>query len=93
MTESTGKRITSSPFALLREWPLLVLSDKAKFALKVALSLTLAYMVPMAMGWSQPSTAATTVMLIAATGGVRDSLMKAPCVSPAPWPEPPSASP
>jgi uncharacterized membrane protein YccC len=66
----------SCSVALLREWPLLQLSDKTKFACKVALSLTLAYMVPMALGWSQPSTAATTVMLIAATGGVRDSLMK-----------------
>ncbi|RLA44407.1 MAG: hypothetical protein DRQ97_11420 [Gammaproteobacteria bacterium] len=40
------------------------------------MSLTLAYLIPMAMGWSQPSTAATTVMLIAATGMVSDSLQK-----------------
>jgi uncharacterized membrane protein YccC len=52
------------------------LSDKAKFAIKVSLSLTLAYIIPMAFGWSQPSTAAMTVMLIVATGGMRESLMK-----------------
>ncbi|CAH0992617.1 hypothetical protein SIN8267_02750 [Sinobacterium norvegicum] len=52
------------------------LSAKAKFAIKVSLSLTLAYIIPMAFGWSQPSTAAITVMLIVATGGMRESLMK-----------------
>jgi len=49
---------------------------KAKFAIKTALSLTLAYMLPMALGWPQPQTAATTVMLIAATGMVSESLQK-----------------
>ncbi|RLA57330.1 MAG: hypothetical protein DRR04_13005, partial [Gammaproteobacteria bacterium] len=49
---------------------------KFRYATKTALSLTLAYLIPMAMGWSQPSTAATTVMLIAATGMVSDSLQK-----------------
>jgi hypothetical protein len=49
---------------------------KTKFAIKTALSLTLAYMLPMAMGWPQPQTAAITVMLIAATGLVSDSLQK-----------------
>ncbi|ROS00140.1 putative membrane protein YccC [Sinobacterium caligoides] len=52
------------------------LSPKAKFAIKVSLSLTLAYIIPMAFGWSQPSTAAMTVMLIVATGGMRESLLK-----------------
>ncbi len=52
------------------------LSDKLKHAIKVGLSITLAYMIPMGMGWSQPSTAAITVMLIAATGTVSESLMK-----------------
>ena len=50
--------------------------EKTKFAIKTALSLTLAYMLPMAMGWPQPQTAAITVMLIAATGLVSDSLQK-----------------
>ena len=50
--------------------------DKTKFAIKTALSLTLAYMLPMAFGWPQPQTAATTVMLIAATGMVSESLQK-----------------
>jgi len=50
--------------------------QKLKFSLKVSLSLMLAYMIPMAMGWNQPNTAAMTVMLIASAGGVSDSLTK-----------------
>jgi uncharacterized membrane protein YgaE (UPF0421/DUF939 family) len=49
---------------------------RLKYAIKTALSLTLAYLIPMSMGWSQPQTAAITVMLIAATGLVSDSLQK-----------------
>ena len=49
---------------------------KFRYATKTALSLTLAYLVPMAMGWPQPQTAAVTVMLIAATGLVSESLQK-----------------
>lgn len=49
---------------------------KFRFATKTALSLTLAYIIPMAIGWPQPQTAATTVMLIAATGMVSESLQK-----------------
>ena len=52
------------------------LAPQARFAIKTALSLTLAYLLPMAMGWPQPQTAATTVMLIAATGMVSESLQK-----------------
>ncbi|EKO3866546.1 FUSC family protein [Vibrio harveyi] len=52
------------------------MNEKIKFATKVALSLTLAYLIPFAMGWSQASTAATTVMLIASTGSRRESLAK-----------------
>ncbi|MGF1737783.1 FUSC family protein [Photobacterium satsumensis] len=52
------------------------MSDKFKFAFRVAISLTLAYMIPMALGWAQPSTAATTVMLIASTGSRRESMAK-----------------
>jgi uncharacterized membrane protein YccC len=51
-------------------------SAHLKYAIKTALALTLAYLIPMAMGWPQPQTAATTVMLIAATGAVSDSLQK-----------------
>ena len=50
--------------------------QKLKFAIKVSLALTLAYIIPMAMGWNQPNTAAMTVMLIAGAGGVSDSLGK-----------------
>ena len=49
---------------------------KFRYATKTALSLTLAYLIPMSMGWPQPSTAATTVMLIAATGLLSESLQK-----------------
>ena len=49
---------------------------KFRFATKTALSLTLAYIIPMAIGWPQPQTAATTVMLIAATGMISESLQK-----------------
>lgn len=52
------------------------MNEKIKFATKVALSLTLAYLIPFAVGWSQASTAATTVMLIASTGSRRESLAK-----------------
>lgn len=52
------------------------MNEKIKFATKVALSLTLAYLIPFAMGWPQTSTAATTVMLIASTGSRRESLAK-----------------
>lgn len=51
-------------------------SIKLRYAIKTALSLTLAYLIPMALGWPQPQTAATTVMLIAATGMVSESLQK-----------------
>ncbi|MGD1504337.1 FUSC family protein [Vibrio harveyi] len=52
------------------------MNEKIKFATKVALSLTLAYLIPFAMGWPQASTAVTTVMLIASTGSRRESLAK-----------------
>ena len=52
------------------------MNDKSKFATKVALSLTLAYLIPFSMGWPQAATAATTVMLIASTGSRRESLAK-----------------
>ena len=52
------------------------MEKKLHFAIKVSLSLTLSYMIPMAMGWNQASTAAMVVMLIASAGGVSDSLTK-----------------
>ncbi len=52
------------------------LSDKAKFAIKASLSMALAYLIPMSQGWSQPHTAAVTVMLIASVGPVGASVMK-----------------
>jgi uncharacterized membrane protein YccC len=44
------------------------------FASKVALALTLAFMLPLAFGWNQASTAAMTVMFIATTAGVKESI-------------------
>ncbi|MEM1154977.1 MAG: FUSC family protein [Pseudomonadota bacterium] len=52
------------------------LSDKSKFAIKTALSLMLAYLIPMSQGWPQPQTAAITVMVIAAAGLAAESLQK-----------------
>jgi len=52
------------------------LSDKLKFAIKASLSMALAYLIPFSQGWSQASTAATTIMLIAAMGSVGDSVIK-----------------
>jgi uncharacterized membrane protein YccC len=51
-------------------------SQKVKYAIKTSLSLTLAYLIPMALGLPQPQTAAITVMLIAATGALSESLQK-----------------
>ena len=51
-------------------------SAKFRYGVKTSLSLTLAYLIPMAIGWPQPQTAATTVMLIAATGLLSESLQK-----------------
>jgi len=52
------------------------LSDKLKFSIKVSLSMVLAYLIPISQGWAQPSTAAITVMLIAAMGSVSESVLK-----------------
>ena len=49
---------------------------KFQYAVKTSLSLTLAYLIPISLGWPQPQTAATTVMLIAATGMLSESLQK-----------------
>jgi hypothetical protein len=55
---------------------LIPLSAKLKFAIKVSLSIMLTYMIPITLGWDQPSTAAMTIMLIAAEGGVSNSIAK-----------------
>lgn len=52
------------------------LSDKLKFSIKASLSMVLAYLIPLYQGWSQASTAAITVMLIAAMGSVSESVLK-----------------
>lgn len=50
-----------------------LLSQKAKFSTKVALSLILAYMLPLAFGWSYANVAAITVVFITVTGGAHSS--------------------
>jgi len=52
----------------------LKLSTKLKFSLKVSLSIVLAYLIPISLGWNQPSTAAMTIMLIASANGVHESI-------------------
>ena len=52
------------------------LSDKLKFSIKASLSMVLAYLIPLSQGWAQASTAAITVMLIAAMGSVSESVLK-----------------
>ena len=58
----------------LDEWILFSFSNKLKFAIKVGLSMVIAFMVSFYMGWPQSSTAAITIMLIVSAGGVSDSV-------------------
>ena len=50
--------------------------NRVQYAVRTALALMLAYIIPMAMAWPQPQTSATTVMLIAASGLLSESLQK-----------------
>ena len=52
------------------------LSDKLKFAIKVSLSIMLAYMIPFSQGWDQGQTAAIAIMLIATAGPLSESVVK-----------------
>ena len=52
------------------------LSDKAKFSIKASLSIALAYLIPISQGWTQPQTAAITIIIIATAGPVGESLAK-----------------
>ena len=58
------------------EWILPEPSEKMKFAIKASLSLVIVYAISFSQGWSSTTTAATTIMLIAAIGSVGDSVMK-----------------
>ncbi|RLA68913.1 MAG: hypothetical protein DRG24_09335, partial [Epsilonproteobacteria bacterium] len=62
--------------SILNEWVLFSFSDRLKFSIKVSLSLMIAYVFPLAMGWEQAHTAAITVMVIATAGVVGESVMK-----------------
>ena len=52
------------------------LSDKAKFSIKVSLSIVLAYLIPFSQGWPQGHVAAITIMIIATSGLVNESINK-----------------
>ncbi len=62
--------------SFLDEWLFFAFSDKLKFAIKVSLSFMLAYMIPIAMGWAEASTATITIMIIAGSGRVSESVTK-----------------
>ncbi|KYJ87679.1 FUSC family protein [Sulfurovum riftiae] len=57
-------------------WTLPQPSEKMKFAIKASLSLVIVYAISFSQGWDNTTTAATTIMLIAAIGSVGDSVMK-----------------
>lgn len=61
---------------LLNEWMFFTFSSKAKFAIKVALSITLTYLFLLAMGLEYASVAVITIMLIASPEGVKNALSK-----------------
>lgn len=52
------------------------LSDKLKFSIKASLSIALAYLIPINQGWTQPQTAAITIIIIAAAGPIGESITK-----------------
>jgi hypothetical protein len=54
----------------------LALTPRVRFALKTALAITIAYMVPLAMGWNQPYQGAVAIMVIAAAGPLHETLGK-----------------
>ena len=49
--------------------------DKMKFAIKAALSIVLVYLIGFSQGWSNVSTAATTIMVIAAVGSLENAVV------------------
>ena len=62
-----------------RQAPLLSalsLSEKMKYAIKAALSLVLVYYIAFSQGWSNVMTAATTIIFIAVTDSLGDSILK-----------------
>jgi len=73
---STAKASPSGLNRFLGQIAAFSLSEKMKFAIKASLSLVLAYLIAFSQGWDNASTAVTTIMLIAATGSLGDSVMK-----------------
>ena len=73
---STTSISKSTSWQILSDWLFFPISDKLKMSIKVSLSFTLAYMIPLYFGWPSASTGAITVMLIAAMDSVGDSIQK-----------------
>lgn len=61
---------------ILSDWLFYPLSDKLKLSIKISLSFTLAYMLPLYFGWPSPSTGAITIMIIAAMDSMGASIQK-----------------
>ncbi len=56
--------------------PATLLSLKTQFAAKVGIALTFSYLIPFYLGWGSASTAATTVIVIAASKRFDESIVK-----------------
>ena len=61
---------------MISAWLFFTLSDKLKFSIKASISVMLAYLIPISQEWTQPQTAAITVLLIATAGPVGESISK-----------------
>ncbi|BAF72295.1 conserved hypothetical protein [Sulfurovum sp. NBC37-1] len=75
MKEAVGAK-QASLHTLLDRLLSFSLSEKFKFAVKVSLSIMLAYIISFAQGWENGSTAAIAIMLIAVAGPVAESVTK-----------------
>ena len=61
---------------VIRAWFPFGLSDKLKFSIKASISIALAFLIPLSQGWTQPQTAAITIIIIASAGPIGESLSK-----------------
>lgn len=74
---NNGMKIVKSNYLqTISAWFSFTLSDKLKFSIKASLSIVLAYLIPISQGWTQPQTAAITVIIIAAAGPIGESISK-----------------
>ncbi|HHL34635.1 MAG TPA: hypothetical protein ENJ30_09760 [Desulfobulbaceae bacterium] len=73
---STTPQTTTVPAWFFSKLPSFSLSAKMKHAIKAALSLTLVYVIAFSQGWGNVMTAATTIIFIAVTDSLGDSILK-----------------